>query len=90
MTAQNHINGIISGSMAQCNGDDKTSVDFSHHQTRELISARETSPEHINKDLSRLGVISHGMRVSTRHINSTGGTSSFFGTVQDVTVRIIL
>ena len=71
-------------------GDDKTSVDFSHHQTRELISARETSPEHINKDLSRLGEISHGMRVSTRHINSTRGTSSFSGTVQDVTLNFFI
>ena len=45
-----------------------------NQHTRELISAQKTSHKH--KDPCHLQQLSTGMRVSTRYINSTKGTSS--------------
>ena len=47
-----------------------------NQHTREIISAPKMSHKHDKKDLSRLRSLSPGVRVNSRYINSTTGTSS--------------
>ena len=49
-----------------------------HQETRETISVQKTAHKHTNKDLSSLRSESPGIRVNTRYINSTRGTSFIY------------
>ena len=51
---------------------------FACYFRKSSISTRITSHKYNNKDLSRLRLLSHGMRVNTRYINSTRGTVTKF------------